>query len=141
MMLRMDKRDADDVLIHLGVIDSRLNRIREILSDAVIIEQDSSHPSKKTPTTAPPRNLLNPSEATPRDIDVSQIQLYQKDRELADANSLWGWTFSRDRAGEYHLDSKELVQAIEQYGPIEVDGRIWSLGGRGDSLLQMREKK
>ena len=57
------------------------------------------------------------------EIDVSGIQFKQKNNAIAGPNASWGWTWAYTQDGEYHPESRELVQAIEQYGAVEIDGK------------------
>ena len=49
-------------------------------------------------------------------------------------------TFAFEQQGDYHPESRELVQAIQQYGSVKVGNRVYSLGGRDGNLLNFKKE-
>lgn len=78
-------------------------------------------------------------DAIELDLDVSGIQFYQKNKQPAGPGAKWGWTWAYEREGDYHDESKALVQALEQYGEVRVGNKMFTLGGRDGRLLNFKK--
>jgi len=74
-------------------------------------------------------------------IDLTQIDWRTKDNEEASLGDEWCWAFAYNRDGSYKDESKELVQRIEQYGKVEIDGYVMTLSGRDKRLLNRKRAK
>ena len=64
-------------------------------------------------------------------INVSKSIFKQKGGLEAGSTSTWGWCFAFTQEEDYHPESRELIQAIEQYGKVRVGNRVYTPGGAG----------
>lgn len=74
-------------------------------------------------------------------IDLTKIDWKDKYSEPASAGDPWAWAFGYDQDGTYRPESKALVQAIEQYGKMVIDGFEMTLSGRDGKLLNRKKVK
>jgi len=131
MSIHLKKGETELVINHLEKAEKEIEAVRKILSGTFEIK------NKGTPCSTD--NEVSENEAIKLDIDVSGIQFKQKAGILAGSYAKWGWSFAYQQNGEYHDESRELVQAIEQYEKVQVGNRIYTLGGRDSRLLNFKE--
>ena len=107
--------DGEKLLRCIEAIEAQLNQIRHMAGQG----------------TASPFNLTG--------IDLTKIDWLKKGSEPASAGDSWAWAFAYEQDGTYKPESKALVQAIEQYGKVEMDGYVMTLGGRDGNLLNRKK--
>ena len=74
-------------------------------------------------------------------IDLTKIDWMGKGSVPVSTGDPWAWAFAYEQDGEYKPESKALVQRIEQYGKVEMDGYEMTLGGRDKRLLNRKKLK
>ena len=72
-------------------------------------------------------------------INVSKIVFKQKGGLEAGPTSTWGWCFAFTQKEDYHPESRELIQAIEQYGKVRVGNRVYTPGRQGWEHIELQE--
>jgi len=107
--------DPDQLLTHLDSIQEHLNHLRQLCSEGF--------------TTRP----------IPTDIDITAIKWMKKGKQPAGPGDKWAWAFAYDRNGHILPETRQLVEAINRYGKVEVDGFEITLGGRDGKLLNRRK--
>ena len=127
MSVTLDEERVEKLLSYLDEVGEVLGKIRGLFAGSV--QFGSRTPNTNTGGNGP--KIL--------DIDVSGIEFKQKQGAKAGPSSKWGWCFGYTQEGEYHPESRVLVQALEQYGKVQVGNRIYSLGGRDGKLLNFKE--
>ena len=90
-------------------------------------------------TEAPDMSNAGDNGAISLNIDVSGIVFKQKDGAIAGPYAKWGWAFAYRQEGGYHEESQKIVQALEQYGKVQVGTRIYTLRGKNGNLLNFKE--
>jgi len=81
------------------------------------------------------------ADYTPRvqGVDLTQIEWRTRDNQAASLGDKWSWAFGYDQNGDHKPESRELVQRIEQYGRVEMDGFEMTLSGRDKRLLNRKK--
>ena len=130
MSIRLEKEETELVINHLENAENEIDAARQILSGRFEIKKKET-----LPTNEGKGNNNGPFKA---DIDVNQIQFKQKDGAIAGPYAMWGWAFALTQEGDYHEETRELVQAIEQYEKVQVGNRVYALGGREGNLLNFK---
>ena len=74
-------------------------------------------------------------------IDLTRIDWMGKGSVPASTGDPWAWAFAYEQDGSYKDESKALVQRIEQYGKVEMDGYEMTLSGRDNRLLNRKKQK
>ena len=74
-------------------------------------------------------------------IDLTKIEWKGRGSVPASAGDPWAWAFAYEQDGSYKDESKALVQRIEQYGKVEMDGYEMTLSGRDNRLLNRKKQK
>jgi len=74
-------------------------------------------------------------------IDLTKIEWRGKGSEPVTAGAEWAWAFGYNQDGTYKPESKTLVQHIEQYEKVEMDGYEMTLSGRDKRLLNRKKVK
>jgi len=64
-----------------------------------------------------------------------------RDKQPIQDQPEWAWAYAYNTDGTHIPEHQQLVQHIEQNGPIQTEGYTVSLGGRGKKLLQLRQNK
>lgn len=118
---------ADDILALVDEIEALAQKLRDLG-----LQGFSTKGEKQTKAKGIPIEL---------NLDISGIQFFQKNRNPAGPDASWGWCFGYTKNGDYHNQSKNLVQAIEQYGKIRVGDLEYTLGGQDGKLLNFRRVK
>ena len=131
MSIRLGEDETESVISHLERIDMELDAVRKILSGRFEIKK------KKTRRSEGLKDGDN--GAIQLDLDVSGIQFKQKAGAVAGPHAKWGWIFAYPQGGGYHPESERLVQALEQYGSVQIGNRTYSLGGTDGNLLNFKE--
>ena len=133
MSIHLKKGETELVINHLEKAEKELEAVRKILSGTFETK------NKGTPSSTDKE--VSENEAIKLDIDVSGIQFKQKAGILAGPYAKWGWSFAYQQNGAYQDESRNLVQAIEQYENVRVGNRVYTLGGREGNLLNFKEAK
>ena len=128
--------DPEAIFKEFDKIDASLAKLRKLISPIVFIEELT----RPVPRAREPAHPGQRGDFPVLDIDVSQIEFYQKDRTIAGPYASWGWTHAYDY-GEYKEESRQLVQAIEQYGRVQVGEREYYFSGRDGKLLSFKKVK
>jgi len=77
--------------------------------------------------------------ASPAGINIHALEWKTKDSQPARDDDAWAWAFSRNQEG-YVLDAaKQLVQELERYGKVQVDGYEITFSGRDNQLLSRKK--
>lgn len=129
--IHLGGEDVERLLDRLDSVETTMGEIRGILSGRFEIKKQKASSSNE-----PEVSDNGPFKAN---IDVSQIQFKQKAGAIAGPHAKWGWAFAYTQNKEYHDESRELVQAIEQYEKVQMGNRIFTLGGRDGNLLNFKE--
>lgn len=74
-------------------------------------------------------------------VDLSKITWMQRDRKVVSASAQWGWAFGFDRDGAVLPETKEVVELLERYGEIEVDGHIVKFSGDKGNLISKSKRR
>ena len=74
-------------------------------------------------------------------IDLTRIDWMGKGSVPASTGDPWAWAFAYEQDGSDKDESKALVQRIEQYGKVEMDGYEMTLSGRDNRLLNRKKQK
>jgi len=109
--------DGEKLLKHIETIEGELNQIR----------REAAMGSAPSPSV--------------QGIDLTQIEWKGKNSVPASAGDNWAWDFAYEEDGEYKPESRTLVQAIEQYGEVVMDGYKMTLSGRDKSLISRKKAK
>ena len=131
MSVRLGEEETELIISHLENVEKEIEAVRNILSGRFEI--------KKQVTPSPNGEKVSDNGSIQLNIDVSGIVFKQKAGVIAGPYAKWGWSFVYQQNGEYHEESQKLVQALEQYGSVQVGNRVYSLGGNDGKLLQMKE--
>ena len=137
MSLRLGEEDTELVICHLETAEKALDEIRGILSGRFEIKKKENPVEKDHRVPSPGGDGDN--GAVQLDLNVSGIVFKQKAGAIAGPHAHWGWAHAYRQEGGYHEESQELVQALEQYGSVQVENRVYSLGGRDGNLLNFKE--
>jgi len=73
------------------------------------------------------------------DIDITKINWMVKGKLAASQEDPWAWTFAYDRQGNILPETREVVEAIQQYGEIKVGDYTITLGGDRNNLLNRKK--
>lgn len=73
--------------------------------------------------------------ASPAGINIHAIKWRTKGNQPARDDDPWSWAFSKSPEGRPLDESRQLVEEIERYGKVEVNGYVITLGGRDKDLL------
>jgi len=79
--------------------------------------------------------------ASPAGININAIIWRNKYSDEVGPEASWAWAFSRDREGHIADEARQLVQEIERYEKVEVDGYEITLGGKDMTLLNRKKMK
>jgi len=111
----------------------------EAKMDARRAKKPAATPAK-APSRAPARA---PSTAEPMalDLDISGIEWMQKNMEIVGLDASWAWAFAYDQDGNVKDTTRQLVEAIQQYGKVKVGQHVIGLGGTDNKLLQRKIPK
>jgi len=109
--------DGESLLKQIEIIEAHLNEIRRM----------SAMGSAPAPSV--------------QGIDLTKIEWKGKGSVPASTGDPWAWAFAYDQDGVYKPESKALVQRIEQYGKVEMDGYEMTLSGRDKRLLNRKKLK
>jgi len=109
--IQLKEEETELVISHLENAEKEIEAVRKILSGRFEI--------KKQGTPRSNEHDVSDNGAIQLDIDASGIQFKQKAGAIAGPYAKWGWSFSYQQNGEYHDESRELVQAIEQYEKVQ----------------------
>lgn len=77
--------------------------------------------------------------ASPSGINIHALGWKNKYSDPAHDDNAWAWAFSRDREGQVLDAARQLLQEIERYGKVEVDGYEITLGGKDKTLLNRKK--
>jgi len=75
------------------------------------------------------------------DFDLNGIDWRTRDGEPVSPEDEGAWAFAYTREGELKSEARELVEAIQRYGPVKIGGFEVKLGGRDSKLLNRRKVK
>jgi len=114
--------DGEKLLRHILIIEGELNEIR----------REAAMGAPKASSAPAPRI---------QGVDLTQIEWKGKGSVPVDTGAPWAWAFAYDYDGDYIPESRTLVQRIEQYGPVEIDGYEMTLSGRDKNLLNRKKIK
>jgi hypothetical protein len=131
LSIRLREEETELVINHLETIEQEIDAVRKILLGKFEIKKKEALPSNG--------GKVSDNGAIQLDLDVSGITFKQKAGVVAGPHAKWGWAFAYRQEGGYHKESQELVQALEQYGNVQVGKRIFSLGGRDGNLINFKE--
>lgn len=96
-------------------------------------------------TTRPPASVPASTPATGEpmavDIDIGGIDWMQKNMEKVGLDASWAWAFAYTQEGDVKPETKQLVDAIRQYGNVTVGRHVIGLSGRDGNLLQRKIPK
>ena len=109
--------DGESLLKQIEIIEAHLNEIRRM----------SAMGSAPAPSV--------------QGIDLTEIIWWDKDMNEVSTGAKWSWAFAYNQDGSYKDESKALVQRIEQYGRVEMDGYEMTLSGRDKRLLNRKKQK
>jgi len=111
------RMDGEKLLVHIELIERELRAIRKAAALGM---------------TATP---------SVQGIALTRIDWRDKYSEEASADDPWAWAFAYNQDNSYRPESKDLVQRIEQYGKVEMDGYEMTLTGRDKRLLNRKKQK
>jgi len=77
----------------------------------------------------------------PTEINIHVIEWMKKGMQPASADDSWAWAFTTDQEGLLRSETRLLVQEIERYKVVEIDGYEITLGGRDKNLLNRKKIK
>ncbi len=123
--------EVERILDRFDSLEKTIGEIRRILSGQFELKKAERH--------SPIGKQRCDNGTIQLDLDVSDIQFKQKKGAFAGPRSRWGWVFAYRQGGGYNEESRELVQALEQYGAVQVGKRIYSLGGTDRNLINFKE--
>ena len=109
--------DGERLLKHLMGIEAHINEIRRM----------SAMGSAPAPSA--------------QGIDLTKIDWRDRDSVEVGPGEPWAWAFAYEQDGSYKDESKALVQRIEQYDKVEMDGYEMTLSGRDKRLLNRKKLK
>ena len=109
--------DGESLLKCIEVIEAQLNQIRRMAA------------------------MSRAPAPSAQGIDLTMIEWRGKGSVIVPASVKWAWAFAYEQEGTYKPESKALVQRIEQYGKVEMDGYEMTLGGRDNRLLNRKKQK
>jgi hypothetical protein len=81
------------------------------------------------------------SEAMDLDLDISGIEWKKSNRDgggHAGPDAGWAWAFAFTKDGGILMETVQLLQALDQYERVIVDGFEICLGGRDKKLLNRK---
>lgn len=107
-------------------------------------KMDARRGEKQTPLerVEPPRERDRTEEPMSVSVDLSKITWKQKGGQVVSHTANWGWAFAFGRDGETVLpETREVVELLNRYGEIEVDGHIVKFGGDRGNLLNKNKKR
>jgi len=131
--------DGERLLKHLLGIEAHLNEIRRMSAMG-------SAPAQKTYEELEAQakkefeRVMAPAPSV-QGIDLTKIEWKGKGSVPASTGDPWAWAFAYEQDGSYKDESKALVQRIEQYGKVEMDGYEMTLSGRDNRLLNRKKQK
>jgi hypothetical protein len=133
--------ETELVISHLEKAEKEIDAVRQFFLGRFEFKKPSSDSDEGPNDGHNGRSIREGSDKGPfiADMDVSQIQFKQKAGAIAGPYAKWGWAFALTQEGDYHEETRELVQAIEQYEKVQVGNRIYTLGGRDGNLLNFKE--
>ncbi|GAH84336.1 unnamed protein product, partial [marine sediment metagenome] len=79
--------------------------------------------------------------ASPSGININLLDWKNKYNDPARDDDAWAWAFSRNYEGGLLPAAEQLVQEIERYGKVEIDGYELTLGGKDKTLLNRKKLK
>lgn len=114
--------DAEFLANRLEAVDRALADIRKAASEGVF--------GKTSPRAQP---------ASPAGINLHLLEWKTKGSQPARDDDAWAWAFSCDEDGILLDAARQLVQEIERYEKVEIDGYELTLSGRDKNLLSRKK--
>ncbi len=79
--------------------------------------------------------------ASPTGINIHALEWKTKGSQPARDDDAWAWAFAYDQDGVLMDAARQLVDELERYGKVEVDGYEITLSGRDKNLLSRKKLK
>lgn len=115
--------DAEWLLARLEALEATIAQIRTEAAQGVFAREGARRTTSAT------------------GINIRLLDWKLKGSEPATEQSSWAWAFAYDQEGFILDAARQLVQEIERYGKVEVNGYEITLGGRDKRLLNRKKLK
>ena len=79
--------------------------------------------------------------ASPAGINIHDIDWRDKNSDEVGPEVSWAWAFAFNQNGTYKPESKALVQEIERYEKVEIDGYELTISGNDKNFLNRKKIK
>jgi len=76
---------------------------------------------------------------SPAGLNIHAITWKKKGSEPAYETDSWAWAFAYQEDGFLKDETRQLVEEINRYGKVEVDGYVITLSGRDKTLLSRKK--
>jgi len=123
--------NAEWLIARLEALEATIQQIRVEASQGVL-----KQPSPFTRVEPRP-----PSATSAHGINLNLIEWKIKGSAPATEHSPWAWAFVNDVEGNIRDETRQLVQEIERYGKVTVDGFEITRSGRDGNLLSRKKIK